>query len=152
MAGFEVVVRPVVFPNIRPTPNQSALPPDDPTKGLCVIEGSSGQWVEFADSWSISMSHSKPIETERRVDIARVYQMDDNGNVNRNNFIDVEVPNRITAKGGKGLTNAPVAGVEVASPYGVTEEDITTYYQRQQEDPHIDLLQRDVIRKPDTNF
>jgi hypothetical protein len=39
MAGFETVVRPAVFPDIRPAPARSLPPADDPEKGMCVITG-----------------------------------------------------------------------------------------------------------------
>lgn len=93
--GFEIVVRPVVFPNIRPAPAQSVAPASDPTKGICTIHGSSGKHIDLPFSWSISTSTSRPRETKRRVDTARIYQMDDQGNVNKDNFIDVDVANRI---------------------------------------------------------
>lgn len=93
--GFEVVVRPVVFPNIRPAPAQPQAPASDPTQGLATINGSSGQFLDLQYSWSFNSSQSNPSESKRRVDTARVYQMDDDGNVNRDNFIDVDVANKI---------------------------------------------------------
>ena len=35
------------------------------------------------------------METERRVDEVRVYQKDDDGTVNKDNFVDIEVANKI---------------------------------------------------------
>ena len=102
MAGFEVVVRPVVFPNIRPAPARSLPPVDDPAKGFAVIKGNGAKSMTTTDSFSMSMSRSRSVETERRVDEARVYQMDDDGTVNRDNFVDIQVANRIKKRGGKG--------------------------------------------------
>jgi hypothetical protein len=93
--GFEVVVRPVVFPNIRPAPAQSRPPADDPNQGIATIHGSSGQFLDLQYSWSLNSSQSNPNETKRRYDVARVYQMDDDKNVNRDTFVDIEVANRI---------------------------------------------------------
>jgi hypothetical protein len=112
MAGFEVVVRPVVFPNIRPAPAQSRAPADDPTKGVCTIHGSSGKHIDLPFSWSISSSVSRPKEEKRRVDVARVYQKDDDGNVNEDNFVDVEVANRIWMNDGAMQTRYSYAPVE----------------------------------------
>ena len=106
MAGFEVVVRPVVFPNIRPAPARSLPPVDDPTKGFAVIKGNGAKSMTTSYSFSMSMSRSRSVETERRVDEARVYQMEDDGTVNRDNFVDIQAANRIKKRGGKG----PAAG------------------------------------------
>ena len=96
MAGFETVVRPVVFPNIRPTPQRSiAQPSDDPTQGQCVIRGTGARLIDLTYSWSVSSTQSRPVETQRRVDVTRVYQENDDGSVNRNNFVELEVPNRL---------------------------------------------------------
>jgi hypothetical protein len=134
MAGFEVVVRPAVFPDIRPAPAQSQAPASDPTKDIAVIHGSSGQHIDLPFSWSISTSSSRPKETRRRVDTARVYQMDDNGNVNKDNFIDVDVANRIWMNDGnidqrynysrvkeaQNVAIIEVNKIKVASPTGLT--------------------------------
>jgi hypothetical protein len=93
--GFEVVVRPVVFPNIRPAPAQPSRAADDPTQGIATINGGGGQFLDLQYSSSINSSQSNPNETKRRVDVARVYQKDDDGNVNQDNFVDIDVANRI---------------------------------------------------------
>ena len=101
MAGLEYVVRPAIFPNIRPTPNQSVPQKDDPNQGKAVITGSSGKTIDLPYSYSISSSESRQTETRRRVDVARVYQMDDNGNVNRDNFVDINVVNKMWMQDGQ---------------------------------------------------
>ena len=93
--SFETVVRPVVLPNIRPGPAQSQPPADAPDKGVCTIQGGAGKFLDLAYSWSASTSQSHPRENKRRVDVARIYQQTDDGSVNRDNFVDVEVANKI---------------------------------------------------------
>jgi hypothetical protein len=127
MAGFEVVVRPVVFPNIRPAPAQSSAPVSDPNQGLAVIHGASGQHIDLPFNWTASASSSKPRETSRRVDEARVYQMDDDGNVNKDTFVDIDVANRIWMDDGKGRV-----------PYG---------YAPIQETDNIEIRNRNIIKE-----
>jgi hypothetical protein len=94
--GFETVVRPVVFPDIRPAPAQPQPPATtDPKSGIATIHGANGKFLDLAYSWSINSSQSNPSETRRRVDVARVYQKGDDGNVNKDNFVDIEVANRV---------------------------------------------------------
>jgi hypothetical protein len=114
MAGFEVVVRPVVFPNIRPAPAQSQAPASDPNKDMCVIKGSSGKHIDLPFSWSVSTSSSRPQEVKRRYDVARVYQKDDDGNVNQDNFVDINVANKIWMDDG---------AIETPNSYLPVEED-----------------------------
>jgi len=89
--GFEVVVRPAVFPNIRPASPRVLAPEDNPTQGIASIGGGSGKFVGTSLSWSASVSRQKPhTETARQFDKERVHQMDEKGNINKQNFIDVE--------------------------------------------------------------
>jgi hypothetical protein len=102
MAGLEVVVRPVVFPNIRPAPPRILAPEDDPTKGLATIGGSGGQSVDLTRSWSVSVSRSVPEqEGKRQFNTERIYQKDERGNINRDNYIDVERLRKIRLEGGE---------------------------------------------------
>lgn len=148
MAGFEVIVRPVVFPNIRPAPTRSLPPADDPTKGLCVIHGSGGQLVDLPQSWSASSSKSRPIETRRRVDEVQIYQEEDDGKVNKKNFIKAHVANKI-------WTVDPSVGTiqgDVFIPGGSkgakgTSYETATYYARQLEQRNIEIKNRDIIQK-----
>ena len=98
MAGFEVIVRPVVFPNIRPQPTRSLPPVDDPTQGQAVLSGGSGQVIALTHSYTASASSSGGKETERTFDVARIYQQDDAGNVNKDNFVDVEAVTKVKMK------------------------------------------------------
>ena len=71
-AGFEVVVRPVVFPSIRPVA-RVFVPEDAPDKGIAVIGGSGGKLIDLPHSSSVSSSKSRMVEVKRVYDIARVY-------------------------------------------------------------------------------
>jgi hypothetical protein len=91
MAGFEVVVRPAVFPNIRPNPPRVLPPPDSPDQGVFTFSGGGGTFVGISYSMSVSISRSKPKqETARQSYRERVHQVDDKGNINKENYIDVE--------------------------------------------------------------
>jgi hypothetical protein len=125
MAGFETVVRPVVFPDIRPAPAQPLPPQDNPNQGLCTITGSSGKTIDLPYSYSISSSESRPTETRRRVDVARVYQMNDDGTVNKDNFVDINVANKIWMRDG--------------------ETQQTQYYTAVQETDNIQIRERNKI-------
>jgi len=157
MAGFEVVVRPVIFPDIRPRAKQSLAPQDDPEKGLAVISGNPAEAVGLSYSWSASASYSKPREKWRRVDGVRVFQMKEpegggggGGGVNRKNYIDAEVANKIAMEepgGGQGPVLPP--GTAEQTPGGLQEALQYYYYQRQREDSNIEILQRNTMRYAD---
>lgn len=156
MAGFEVVVRPVVFPDIRPAPARSLPPADDPTKGFCEITGGGNFPVQLSFSSQVSTSKSKPVETERRVDGVRVYQMDDDGTVNEDNFVDLEIANRIKMRdAGRNDTPPPTKPGEIFIPGGSVGAkgnslEIAMYYQRQlEEQANIEIRERDKIIKAD---
>jgi hypothetical protein len=137
MAGLEVVVRPVVFPDIRPRARQSLPPQDDPERGLAVIQGNPAGTASMSYSWSTSSSHSNPKETERRSDQVRVYQQKDDGTVNKDNFVDLKVPNRITMEEGKGKDKD--LGVDTRK----------YYYKRPEESENVEITRKDIIEKSD---
>jgi hypothetical protein len=95
MAGFETIVRPTVFPDIRPAPAQPVPPQDDPKQGFCTITGSSGKTLDLPYSYNMSSDQSRPVEMKRRVDQVRVYQKDDDGKVNKDNFVDINVATKM---------------------------------------------------------
>jgi hypothetical protein len=90
MAGLEVVVRPVVFPNIRPAPARALAPEDNPDQGIATLGGSGGRLIDLPHSFSTSFSQQRQTETKRLVDVERIYQVDEDGNINKQNFVDVE--------------------------------------------------------------
>jgi hypothetical protein len=96
MAGFEVVVRPVVLPNIRPAPARVLPPQDDPEKGLAVISGSGGGLIDLPFQWSFNYSSQAPVtETRRQFDKQRVYRVDEKGNVDKSTYVDLERLSRV---------------------------------------------------------
>jgi hypothetical protein len=108
MAGLEVVVRPVVFPNIRPMPARSLAPEDDPEKGIATLSGASGALIDLAFSETQSWSKSKMVETKRRVDVERVKQKEKDPTtgeetINEENYVDVERMNKLWERDGKGV-------------------------------------------------
>jgi hypothetical protein len=152
MAGFETIVRPVVLPNIRPTPKQSVRPQEavtgDPEKGMCVIRGTSGKIVQLPYSFSSSMSKSQPVEIERRFDEGRVYQKEPDGKVNKENFVDIEIPTRIKMRmGGMGQRGPGTPGITGPSPGKGDSTEIAMWYAREIERENLEILKRDQIRK-----
>jgi len=156
--GLEGVVRPVIFPDIRPRPRPALPPQDDPTKGFAVIQGNPAGSTSNSYSFSVNASYTRPKETERRVDVVRVSQKGGGGGdgdgggesfalraSNRSvgvsaragdsgddNFVDIQVANKITME-------EPGAGGKPSSrPF---------FYQRVQEQDNIEILRRDVIVK-----
>src|SRR5262245_21579509 len=99
MAGFEIVVRPDVFPDIRPAPAQPVPPADDPEQGFATINGNGAKTDGLTQSYNSSISSSQRTETQRREDEARVYQKKKDGSVNKNNFVDIRVANKIWMNG-----------------------------------------------------
>ena len=132
MAGFEVIVRPVIFPDIRPRAKQSLPPQDDPEKGFAVIKGNPAQSVDLTYGWGASSSKTSPVEIERRVDKARSYQQEEDGTINRKNFVEFDVANRITTNEQLGLKPA---------------EYKVEYYQPIQEDLNIEIKRKNVIMR-----
>ena len=99
MAAFETIVRPVVLPNIRPSPAQktaaaSTATTSDPEKGFAIIRGNPAQMIVITETSSVSITRSAGVEVHRRVDKVRVYQVTDDG-VNKDNYVDIEVANKL---------------------------------------------------------
>jgi len=113
---FEVVVRPAVVPNIRPAPAQPSPPaPGDSSQGMATIHGASGRYLELPYSVSFSTSTPKYKEKKRRVDEARVYQKDDDGKINKDNFVDVQSANKVWMD-----TSQIKAGTNITTTYTYT--------------------------------
>ena len=107
MAGLEVVVRPVVFPNIRASAGALATARGRSRKRICVITAGKLHRCSSRSVRRSASSKSKEVETERRYDEVRVYQMDDAGTVDRDNFVDLEVANRIRMRTPRTVNDAP---------------------------------------------
>jgi hypothetical protein len=148
--GFEVFVRPVIFPNIRPaaTPQPVSPSSSDPTQGWCTIKGASGEVATFSDSWSMSLSKSRAVETRRTSDLARVYQQDDDGTVNKDNFVDVKVPSKIMDKGGQQRSQSvqvdPNQPGQAFADDGYTPLIRISYYKKAQETDNIEIKKRNI--------
>lgn len=137
MAGFEVIVRPVVLPNIRPALARVLPPVDDPTQGFAVISGSSGKVIDLSRTWSVSVSRSLPQrETKRQVDEDRIYQMEfdapihfpgqgTGGKINKNNYVDVERVKKIRLDNDEGATKVVYADPPPAENVERIATDVT---------------------------
>lgn len=150
MAGFEVIVRPVVFPNIRPQAPRVLPPEDNPDQGIATIRGNPAQTVNFTHSYSFHWSSSRQVETERQVDEVRVYQKEDDGNVNRDNFVDIEVANRITKEGAKGKSagdDAEIDAIRNADKDFQRRKLWRESYKRVEETDNVEVRNRDVVKK-----
>ena len=164
MAGLEVVVRPVVFPNIRPAPARSLPPADDPDKGFAMIRGNGAKQIDLTNSYSNSTSTSTQKEIKRRVDVARVYQKKDDGTVNKENFVDIEVANKIWMKGppqdfvgfngddlvptypGRGFTGDDIVP---KSKGGKANEVKVDSFTPVHGNPNIEIMKRNLIKRPE---
>jgi hypothetical protein len=141
MSNFEAIVRPVVFPNIRPTQPRTVAPESDPEQGFAHINGQGGKVVSLSYNWSINRSTQKQKEIKRRVDVVRVYQKEADGTVNRENFIDVEVTNKMW------INESGRGGTEGGIPAGrSTNHQIPINFQRVQEDDNVEFI-KEMITK-----
>jgi len=132
--ALETVVRPAILPNIRPSAARTIVGSSDPEQGFAIIHGNPARQLNLTTSTSISISRSVGQELERRVDRMRVYQVTEGGVntdgepervVNQDNFIDVEITNRMRLKDGANR--------------------FTRHYGRLAERDNISLLERDIL-------
>lgn len=113
-AGFETIVRPVVFPVIRPARARVLAPADDPEKGVATLSGSGGGLIDLSFSESASWSRSRQVEAQRTVRVKRVKQKEEDGTINEENFVDIEEV--------KELRMVDAGGVEIRQQYAEPEE------------------------------
>lgn len=113
---FEAFVRPNVVPDSRPNPSQQppALNEDD---RLVELKSGHAKVLSYAFSYSYSYSKSSATETQRRYDIARVFNPTDPGQ-----FIEAEIVKRLRLREHNGNTARRTytepqnsAGVEIIS-------------------------------------
>lgn len=91
MSGLEVVVRPVVFPNIRPARPRVLAPTASDSGAGTTISGGGGRLIELTRSFTSSVQRQMPHEEQQRTyDTDRVYQKEKDGNVNKTNFVDMD--------------------------------------------------------------
>jgi len=130
--GLEVVVRPVVFPNIRPATPRVLATPDNPDQGMVVLGGGGSTFVGTSYSYSYSYSTSKPHkEKKRQVDKKRVYQKEDDGTIKRENFVDIEQMKKVLLEGGK--------------------EPQRIVYGKYPDDDNVEVLESDITKTSDQN-
>ena len=102
MAGFEVIVRPMVLPNIRPAPPRILAPEVDPASGIVVLGGAGGRLINLTESESNSRNSSRATETKRTFKKQRIYNKDDSGTVDKSQFVDVETIQKLWTVDGSG--------------------------------------------------
>ena len=90
--GFETIVRPAVFPNIRPQPTRSLPVADAPDQGLAVISGGGGgSVISLPHSESHSWSRSRQVEVKRHFTKARIYYSRPDGSLDYSKYWEFEV-------------------------------------------------------------
>lgn len=116
--GLTGVIRPEVFPDIRPKVSITAFPQQEPEKdesaGRFESTGSDGKVIDLNYTFSITYSRRSGREEKREYTIARVFRVrEDSGGratgVDRGTFVDVEMPTKIKLREGqKGPTRLDV--------------------------------------------
>jgi hypothetical protein len=101
-SGFEVIVRPVVLPDIRPQSPRVLPGSTDPASGIATLSGSGGSLIDLSQSESHSWSRSRSTEVKRKYNVERIHKMDDDGNVDKSQFVDVERLKSVTLRDGLG--------------------------------------------------
>ena len=90
--GFETIVRPAVFPNIRPAAVRTLPIADAPDKGLAVISGGGASSViALPHSETHSWSRSRMVEVKRTFDKARIYYTLPDGTFDTSRYWEFEV-------------------------------------------------------------
>ena len=90
--GFETVVRPAVFPNIRPPAARALAIEDAPDKGLAVITGGGVSGViNLPHSESHSWTRTRVVEVKRHFSKARIYYTRPDGTLDYSKYWEFEV-------------------------------------------------------------
>ena len=133
--NFETFVRPFVFRPFRPpAPALPVLPEDKPDQGVVVLRGLS-ELIDLTYSETSSWSKSKNQEKQRTVDRQRIYQKQEDGTINKENFVDVDTMKKVEM-----MDN------------GTGEPSIWVYAEPRQSD-NVYTLQPDVVYvQPDVQF
>lgn len=112
MAGLEVVVRPVVFPNIRPAAARALAIEDAPDKGIATISGGGGGIIDLPYSYSGSWSRSRMVEVKRHFTTAKIFATRPDGTIDYSQWWEVEVLTAIEY-----LENGKTAWGQVFAPF-----------------------------------
>jgi hypothetical protein len=124
--GFETVVRPAVFPNIRPSPARLVPIADAPDKGLAVITGGSNRLVDLPYTENHSWSRNRSVEVKRTYDKARVYYTRPDGTFDTSKYWEFEVLRSIEyLEDGKNVIGASFAPLEHLDNIEVVETNLT---------------------------
>ncbi len=127
MAGFEVIVRPVVFPSIRPSPPRVLPPVNDPTQGFAVIGGSGGSLIDLTRTFSVSVSRQfAQTEEKRQFNKERVHQVDSKtGVINQDNYVEIERLKRVRLNTSDGAIKMEYADPPPSDNVKILETDVT---------------------------
>lgn len=89
MSTFETVVRPAVVPNIRPGASGVAAKGGSSTGAA--IGGAGGRLIDLVHSRTDSVQRQGPHEEQQRIyDTDRVHQKQEDGTINKKNFVDMD--------------------------------------------------------------
>ncbi|SRR5580765_3184943 len=125
MSGFEVIVRPVVLPNIRPAAARVLPAEDDPAKGIATIGGGGGKFVGISHSTSISFSQQRPHkESTRQFNKERILQVAETTAggatiMNPENYVEVERLKRVRLETSDGAIKVLYADPPLPQPNNI---------------------------------
>jgi hypothetical protein len=142
MSGLEVVIRPVVLPNIRPTAPRvvsvAAVESQGTTNG-----GSGGKLIDLTYHFESSLQRQpNHYETERTFDVDRVYQKNADGSINKDNHVTVERVTQIKSDGSS-TTTTTTKGPTGWGPPSTQKMN----YARPPEQDNVETIQRDQVRR-----
>ena len=105
--SFETVVRPFISTPIWPPASaQPVRLEDTPEQGVAVLRGLGGSLIDMSYSETQSWSKSHVVETQRLVDVERIYQKEEQPDgterINEENYVDVERVKKIWTQEGNG--------------------------------------------------
>ena len=107
MSGFEIIVRPVILPDIRPSQPRILPQQDDPSQGIATLSGSGGGLIDLSQSESHSWSRSIQKEKKRKFAKERIYKKNkDTGTVDKSTYVDVERLKWLQTQDGAGVSSS----------------------------------------------
>jgi hypothetical protein len=124
----------LVFRRSWPPAKPPVLPfQDTPEQGVAVLRALGGKLIDLTFSETSSWSKSRNVEVQRTVTEKRVYQKNDDGTVEKENFVDVEEVTAMT-------TRDQSTGVETKHVYAKEVSDDNILILRQD----IDKINKDL--------